>query len=146
MALEVRQNEQYQRAEWRFERIGWVLISLFLLAGLVGLLGTGPLSQTMSRSSQGLFEVEYQRVTHHMADDSVTLTFSADAVEDGALTFELTGPWVTGVDRAGITADDVMTAGRKAHGLERMDQIKWAVLETSGGISVVPYQVADPHG
>ena len=45
-----------------------------------------------------------------------------------------------------VSIDDVMTAGREAHGLERMDQIKWAVLETSGGISVVPYQVADPHG
>lgn len=41
---------------------------------------------------------------------------------------------------------DVMTAAREVHGLERMDQIKWAVLESSGGISVVPYQVANPSG
>lgn len=37
-----------------------------------------------------------------------------------------------------LSPDDVMRAGREAHGLERMDQVKWAVLETSGGISVVP--------
>jgi uncharacterized membrane protein YcaP (DUF421 family) len=42
-----------------------------------------------------------------------------------------------------VSEDDILTAGREKHGLERMDQIKWAVLETSGGISIVPYQVAN---
>lgn len=37
-----------------------------------------------------------------------------------------------------ITTDDVLSAARESQGLERMDQIKWAVLETSGGISIVP--------
>jgi uncharacterized membrane protein YcaP (DUF421 family) len=37
-----------------------------------------------------------------------------------------------------LSEEDVMTAGRETHGLERMAQIKWAVLESSGGISVVP--------
>lgn len=37
-----------------------------------------------------------------------------------------------------LDEQDIVTAAREVHGLERMDQIKWAVLETSGGISVVP--------
>ncbi|MBO0610338.1 DUF421 domain-containing protein [Myceligenerans salitolerans] len=37
-----------------------------------------------------------------------------------------------------ITTDDVLSAARGSQGLERMDQIKWAVLESSGGISIVP--------
>ena len=45
--------------------------------------------------------------------------------------------------RCHLTEDDVMTAGRELHGLERLSQIKWAVLESSGGISVVPKHVAD---
>jgi len=44
--------------------------------------------------------------------------------------------------RCNLSEDDVMTAGRELHGLERMDQVKWAVLESSGGISVVPHHVA----
>lgn len=39
---------------------------------------------------------------------------------------------------------DILSAARESHGLERMDQIKWAVLETSGGISVVPRWNASP--
>lgn len=37
-----------------------------------------------------------------------------------------------------VDADDVLQAARERHGLERMDQIKYAILERSGGITVVP--------
>jgi uncharacterized membrane protein YcaP (DUF421 family) len=37
-----------------------------------------------------------------------------------------------------LSVEDVLTAARESQGLERLDQIKWAVLETSGGISIVP--------
>jgi uncharacterized membrane protein YcaP (DUF421 family) len=40
--------------------------------------------------------------------------------------------------RARLSEDDVLEAARHLHGVERMDQIKYAVLEVSGGISVVP--------
>lgn len=37
-----------------------------------------------------------------------------------------------------VNEDDILEQARMAHGLERMDQIKYAVLERTGGISVVP--------
>jgi uncharacterized membrane protein YcaP (DUF421 family) len=37
-----------------------------------------------------------------------------------------------------VDEQDVLAAARKAHGLERMDQIKYAVLESAGGISIIP--------
>jgi uncharacterized membrane protein YcaP (DUF421 family) len=40
--------------------------------------------------------------------------------------------------RARIDEHDVMEAARRLRGLERMDQIKLAVLEVSGGITIVP--------
>ncbi len=40
--------------------------------------------------------------------------------------------------KARIDESDVLTAARELQGLERMDQIKYAVLERSGGVSVVP--------
>ena len=45
-----------------------------------------------------------------------------------------------------LTEDDIVTAGREAHGLERLDQVKWAVLESSGGISVIPRRGAPSSG
>jgi uncharacterized membrane protein YcaP (DUF421 family) len=37
-----------------------------------------------------------------------------------------------------VSEDDILEQAHMAHGLERMDQIKYAVLERTGGISVVP--------
>ncbi|HSI36298.1 MAG: DUF421 domain-containing protein [Phycisphaerae bacterium] len=40
--------------------------------------------------------------------------------------------------RARVDLDDVLMAARMSHGLERLDQIKFAVLERSGEISIIP--------
>jgi len=40
--------------------------------------------------------------------------------------------------RERVDLADVLAAARERHGLERLDQIKYAVLEKSGGISIVP--------
>ncbi len=37
-----------------------------------------------------------------------------------------------------LTEDDILAKARELQGLERLDQIKYAVLERSGGITVVP--------
>jgi uncharacterized membrane protein YcaP (DUF421 family) len=44
-------------------------------------------------------------------------------------------------DRAkqeGVTLSEILAEGREKHGLERLDQFKYAILERHGGISVVP--------
>lgn len=46
------------------------------------------------------------------------------------------------MDRSRVDDEDVMSAARSLRGLERMDQIKFAVLERNGEISVVPKESA----
>ena len=38
----------------------------------------------------------------------------------------------------GVSLSDILAAGREHHGLERLEQFKYAILERHGGISVVP--------
>jgi len=42
------------------------------------------------------------------------------------------------MNKARVTADDILEMAREQQGVERMEQIKYAVLERSGGISVIP--------
>jgi uncharacterized membrane protein YcaP (DUF421 family) len=42
--------------------------------------------------------------------------------------------------KARVARDDVMAAARERQGIERLDQIKYAVLERSGGISIIPFE------
>ena len=54
-------------------------------------------------------------------------------VEDGR-------PLKDRMDKARIDETDVMQAARQLQGLERMDQITYAVLERSGGLSIISKQ------
>src|SRR5690606_1782818 len=42
------------------------------------------------------------------------------------------------MDKERIDEDDIMEAARELQGLERLDQIKYAVLERNGRISIIP--------
>jgi uncharacterized membrane protein YcaP (DUF421 family) len=54
-------------------------------------------------------------------------------VEDGR-------PLKERMDKARVDESDILTSARELQGLERMDQIKYAVLERIGGISIIPKQ------
>ena len=42
------------------------------------------------------------------------------------------------LEREGVDEEDVLEAARELQGLERMDQVKYAVLERNGHISIIP--------
>lgn len=42
------------------------------------------------------------------------------------------------MDSEGVSDDDLLAAARETHGLPRLDEIDHAVLEASGGLSIVP--------
>lgn len=46
------------------------------------------------------------------------------------------------MSRARVDESDILHAARELQGLERLDQVKYAVLERSGGITIIPRQRA----
>jgi len=42
------------------------------------------------------------------------------------------------IKKTRVQEDDILEAGRNLHGLERLDQMKYAVLEIDGTISIIP--------
>lgn len=44
------------------------------------------------------------------------------------------------MDKERVDEDDILQAARELQGIERIDQIKYAVLERTGGISIIPKQ------
>lgn len=87
------------------QKVGTIVLVAFVIAALVGLVGFGPLASTSGSSPDGLVSVGLDRVTRLKADNSMTVTFTREAVEDGTIRLELTGPWTSGVDLQGITPE-----------------------------------------
>jgi uncharacterized membrane protein YcaP (DUF421 family) len=56
-------------------------------------------------------------------------------IEDGRLMHER-------MKKSRVDESDILTRARELQGLERLDQIKYAILEASGGITIVPWEEA----
>jgi uncharacterized membrane protein YcaP (DUF421 family) len=54
-------------------------------------------------------------------------------------------PLIDRMQKSRVDVSDVLTAARKLQGLERLEQIKYAVLERSGDISIIPEHGGPPR-
>src|SRR6266481_2486820 len=94
------------------------------LVALSGLLAHGPLSKsTVTDGGLSLTYERFQRVTALARFNARILVSYGDEAS---------------LRRARISEEDVLEAARRAHGLERMDEMKFAIFEASGRISIIP--------
>jgi hypothetical protein len=70
--LEIDQDLDFQRRAWVAQRVGWVLMALFVLAAAVGLLGSGPLSHARG-ALPGVMTLEYERFARFETSESLTV-------------------------------------------------------------------------
>ncbi len=72
--LEVSEDMRQERREWRVQRIVWLLLSLLLLAAMLGLFGSGPLSKTTAGAPSDPLRIEYQRFMRYRSPDTLQVT------------------------------------------------------------------------
>ena len=78
--LELDEDLGFQIAEWRAQRVAWVIMALVVIAALAGLVGPGPLSA--ARAAGGSVEVTYDRFLRYGVDTEVTVTARGPATAD----------------------------------------------------------------
>lgn len=71
---------EFHEREWRIQRVGWVLVVLFLACALGGLFGNGPLSRSHADGASG--RVEYERFLRYGLSTDIVIgpTGSAQGV------------------------------------------------------------------
>ena len=62
----------FHRTEWRVQRIGWVLVALFLAFAVAGLFGNGPLSRVHIQNAAG--RIDYERFTRYGLSTDLVVT------------------------------------------------------------------------
>jgi len=111
----VLENMWLQNAFRASERATWIVLAVILLVALSGLLAHGPLSKsTVTDGGLSLTYERFQRVTALARFNARILVSYGDEAS---------------LRRARISEED---------GLERMDEIKFAIFEASGRISIIP--------
>jgi hypothetical protein len=72
--LELETDELFQRNEWRIQRVGWVVWSLVIIAAIIGLLGSGPMSHKEIVAADGSLTIAYDRYLHYHHPTQLTLS------------------------------------------------------------------------
>lgn len=70
-------DQRFHRNEWRVQRIGWVLVALFLALAGAGLFGNGPLSRAHADNAAG--RLDYERFTRFGLSTDLVVTPAASA-------------------------------------------------------------------
>jgi len=70
---QVGEDIRFQRRVWRFQRFGWGAMALLVLFAVLGAFGGGPLAKASSRSADGTFEVEWERIERIGSDSRLRI-------------------------------------------------------------------------
>lgn len=90
----IREDMTYQLKVWRFERVGWYVLVLVVLMGLMGVFSRGLLSSRDVRSEDGNVRVEYEMFHRNGSTNSMKITLSS--TPDSQAELELAGQLLEG--------------------------------------------------
>ena len=100
--LDIDEDLSFQRREWVFQRIGWWVLSAFVLAAALGVFGRGPLSQAEAGERASTLWIEYERFIRVGARTRIII--HATATENG-LHLRLNRDFLEGYRLEGVTPE-----------------------------------------
>jgi len=76
--FEVGEDAEFQRLAWRFQNVGFVLLLLFLAAGMLGIFGGGGIF-ARTTASAGEITIDYDRFARFSTSSELEVTFLPQA-------------------------------------------------------------------
>jgi hypothetical protein len=69
----------------RFERLAWIILTIFIILSLAGVFGRGPVAKRHLRASDGSMEIQYERVQRFGTPSVLEINFPASSIHDGSV-------------------------------------------------------------
>ena len=92
--LQIDQDPDAQRHHWIAERVGWTVITLVILAALLGLFGSGWLSEASVGTPEGALRLEYSRFGRFLAPTTLRLHLGPDVIHEGRVSLWLNRDYI----------------------------------------------------
>jgi hypothetical protein len=81
--LEINEDFAYQERAWVVQRVGWGVLGLLILAGLLGLLGSGWFSNAKAGEQTDRLWLEYERFERFQSPARLRVHLGSSAGKDG---------------------------------------------------------------
>jgi hypothetical protein len=101
--LEVGEDLDYQHRSWAVQRVGWVVMGLVALAALLGLFGSGPLSNATTGDESKPLWLEYERFARLQAPTRLRIHLRPSNGGDGKVRVLLNRDYLNGVQIQQVT-------------------------------------------
>lgn len=75
--LEITQDLEFQKRSWKAQRVGWAVIALLILGGLLGVFGRGFAARAVAGYPDSPVSFEYERFTPSQSTTSLLLRLGA---------------------------------------------------------------------
>ena len=111
--IELDQDLTFEHRQWVTQRIGWIVFALVVLAALLGVFGSGPLSAaTAGGSSQGL-TVDYERFVRLEGQGELNIEIAGGQAVNGEVELWIDAAYLGAVTIGVITPEpaEVRSAG-----------------------------------
>jgi len=120
----VEQDLDFQRREWTFQRIGWAVMLAIVVAGLLGLFATGPLSRTTVTNDDRTLRVSFERFTRFGSPTQLVIDVPPGAIGGGEARIALSRDYLTAfqVQAVAPEAERVEAAGADLVYVFKVDQ------------------------
>lgn len=124
-------NQRFQRREWRFQRIGWIVMLLFLISGILGFAGPGLFSYVTTGHDGDPVRLSYHRFEHWNHESVMELTLDPRAVHNGEARI-----WITSELFHKIELKQIHPAPAKTEAAHDRITYTFAISDTSAPLSV----------
>ena len=92
--LDVYEDWEFQKKEWRFERAGWLFLLLMLVGAMLGFSGSGPLSTKVVHTDDGGIQVTYGPYLRWQTSEFLEIEFTrAEQAREVAISDTLLKSW-----------------------------------------------------
>ena len=105
--LELDDNPDFARRQYRVQQVGWVLLVLFLVAALAGVFGEGSLARVDRHGADGVVEIALQRFVRSQGNDTLTITVAGGQASNGEVRVAIDTDWLDAVEISAISPEPV---------------------------------------
>ncbi len=113
--LEIAEDLDYQKRSWVVQRVGWVVMGLLALAGLLGVFGPGLAGEAKVGKPSDRLWVEYERFERFQSPGQLRVHLEPGAEKAGQVRIRLSRDYIDQVQLQQVTPDPILVEAKGDH-------------------------------